>query len=182
MDYQTRAVTISHFIVVGCGMAATELERWDKQTVQVIDNVTRPGTVNCLYSASAPDINKCTHKGVGHWLRTAPPDDVEISFWSVQGQNPGSELIPYCPKGWFIDTSNAICAEDKLAMASTYHPECCKACQDQLPGLMKASNYQECPGTTTEDVQTWVASCAAGQYFNATADGTRVCKPCTVCG
>ena len=51
------------FIVVGCGMAATELERWDKQTVQVIDNVTRPGTVNCLYSASAPDINKCTHKG-----------------------------------------------------------------------------------------------------------------------
>ena len=50
---------------------------------------------------------------------------------------------------------------------------------------MKATDYEDCPGSSTEDLQTWVTACPAGQYKVDAADGSAdddECKPCTVCG
>lgn len=68
---------------------------------------------------------------------------------------------------------------------------------------MKRSDYEKCPGSSTEDLQTWVTACPAGQYKVDATDagagsgagssagpgtdtdtdtGDDECKPCTVCG
>ena len=165
------------FIVVGCGINAPNFVRWDPRNVVVEGNDKRPKPVTCPYTSEA-DINKCTHRGNIHKLRK---DVAALNFWSIPNENPGSDLLPYCPPGWYIDTTTnpEQCSEENLVNSDQYRPICCKQCQEQLPGFMKASNYQNCPGSTINDVQTWVPACAAGQWKDESA---QVCRPCTICG
>ena len=164
------------FIIVGCGVAAPSFTRWDPTEREQIDGVIRPMSVECFYAN--PDANKCTHRANHHALR-----DSTQRFWSSAGQNPGSDLLPYCPGGWFVDTTANECKEENLVNANAYRPQCCKLCQASIAGFMKGPDYEECPGSSTADLQRWVSSCPAGQFKNETADdGEDVCQPCTVCG
>ena len=196
------------FIVVGCGVAATSFTRWDTEARAEMDGVIRPVKHECMYADPLVP-SKCLHRANPHALR----DPLTQRFWSSAGEEPGTALLPYCPEGWFVDTksNDAQCSPENLPKATEYTPQCCKQCQASIPGFMKATDYEDCPGSSTEDLQKWVTACPAGQYkLDATdagagsgvgssagsgvgssaGSGTDIdtdtgdgeCKPCTVCG
>ena len=185
------------FIVVGCGVGATSFMRWHPHQNEQIGGVERPKSFECSYNlpASDEDFTKCIHRGQPHALRN--PDTQR--FWSSAGEEPGTALLPYCRTYWLVDTKTySECSLPELLTASEYRPQCCKQCQSSIPGFMKGTEYEDCPGSSTEDLQKWVPSCPSGQYKVDAADadagagsgsGTDTdtgegdqCVPCTVCG
>ena len=172
------------FIVVGCGIGATSFTRWHPHQNEQIGGVERPKSFECPYNLPSDDedFTNCVHRGQPHALRNPAQ-----RFWSSAGEEPGTALLPYCPTYWFVDTkSNHVdCSIENLRTATEYRPQCCKQCQSIIPGFMKGTDYEDCPGSSTEDLQRWVTSCPAGQYKDDAADadaGDDECKPCTVCG
>lgn len=85
-----------------------------------------------------------------------------------------TETAPYCPPGWFVDET---CAKDKENV-DVWTPQCCLKCHACSLGLVKTPQYQDCPGDTFYDTQTFgcKAECLSGNYL----DGD-TCIPCETC-
>ena len=85
-----------------------------------------------------------------------------------------TETVPYCPPGWWVDPD---CTKVKENV-DVWTPQCCRKCLACSLGLVKTPQYEDCPGDTFYDTQTFgcKAECLSGNYL----DGD-TCIPCETC-
>lgn len=87
-----------------------------------------------------------------------------------------TQIIPYCPPGWFVD----IALLDP--QNSQYRADACKKCSicDYGRGQKRTSTWKRCDGYGTTDTQTCTDNsvCAIGQYLDT---NDTQCKQCTQC-
>jgi hypothetical protein len=84
-----------------------------------------------------------------------------------------TETQPYCPPGWYVSEK---CVSENENAAWT--PKCCSKCEACSLGFVKTPFYEDCPGDTFYDTQTFgcKAECLSGNYL----DGD-TCIPCETC-
>ena len=126
---------------------------------------------DCVLSADVVlDVDECKH-----------PVTEEL-FVKADDYTACTDEIPYCPPGWFVDTSNLADGCDQLqdTALGSYKPRCCKECQLECEtNLRRQASWQQCPGDTTYDTQ---AKCGQGcdiNYYYNTAD--EQCQRCESC-
>jgi len=123
-----------------------------------------------LIAGVVPNDDKCKH-----------PVTNEL-FVKADDYTACTDEIPYCPPGWFVDTSNLADGCDTLQNSDlgSYKPRCCKECQFECEtNLRRQASWQQCPGDTTYDTQ---AKCGQGcdiNYYYNTAD--EQCQRCESC-
>ena len=123
-----------------------------------------------LSAGVVPDDDKCKH----------PVRDER--FIKADDYTACTDEIPYCPPGWFVDTSNFAdgCHQLQDTALGSYKPRCCKECQFECEtNLRRQASWQQCPGDTTYDTQ---ARCGQGcdiNYYYNTAD--EQCQRCESC-
>jgi hypothetical protein len=76
-----------------------------------------------------------------------------------------TELVAFCPPGWFFDRSAVPYCSGKL---DKWNNACCTQCKLCAggAGLLQTNEYKDCPGNTTEDTQLagCVTSCAEKNF------------------
>ena len=182
------------WIVARCGNKAL-FETWNVKDTSVISNVARPlqrlccATNNVLVAASSgtaftSDLGtRCiSFVGTVTALNIYTRETAEAVM--VGGGTPqclktipdlDTTVMPFCPPGWFVDTTQPGCGQ----MLTAWNTACCSQCsQCATEASIKTSEYYTCPGSTMVDTQLagCIKTCAEKHYqVNDT------CVPCESC-
>lgn len=147
------------FLVTRCGNKAS-FETWHPTLRVSVLEVVRPLRRFCCALDSAANDKaetQCVNDGLEAQL--FGPTGLCMQFVA----DLQTELSPFCPPGWFFDSSFAYC-KGKL---DKWNNACCSQCKlCSGAGLLQTNEYKVCPGDTAEDTQLagCVTSCAEKNF------------------